>query len=207
MKLIKNRVIAAVISLNAFTIFPINSGLLIPAMASTDMLKPAPVLVMAENDLASGSISLSLTTKSTAGAVESEIVPGSIASAPSPAVTAAPVVSQPIPAPAELDQWFDSYGSAFNVDPNILKVIANCESHFNPNAASGPYGGMYQYLASTWSSTRNAMGLDPDPALRFSAEESIKTTAWKISVGGIGAWPHCSKKAIAVVGNPIKPGS
>jgi soluble lytic murein transglycosylase-like protein len=114
---------------------------------------------------------------------------------------AATVIEVPPPAtpisPDELTAYFVTYGDAFNVDPNILRSIAHCESTFRPNAQNGPYGGLYQYLASTWSSTRNAMGLDPDPNLRYDAEEAIKTTAWKISVGGIGAWPTCGKRALA----------
>jgi hypothetical protein len=35
------------------------------------------------------------------------------------------------------------------------------------------------------------MGLDSNPDLRFNADESIKTAAFKIAHGGIGAWPNC----------------
>lgn len=99
-------------------------------------------------------------------------------------------------APHELDGLFEKYGAQYGVDPQKLKVIAKCESGFNAGVQSknGLYGGMYQYLASTWSGTRKQMGENPDPALRFNAEEAIKTTAWKISKGGIGAWPVCGKK-------------
>jgi soluble lytic murein transglycosylase-like protein len=93
-----------------------------------------------------------------------------------------------------LDDLFAQYGNEYGVDPEKLKKIAYCESHYDPAAASGPYLGMYQYLASTWTSTRTAMGLNGDPALRANAEESIRTTAWKIAQGGIGAWPVCGKK-------------
>lgn len=98
-------------------------------------------------------------------------------------------------APTDLESVFNTYAEAFGIDSNILKGIAKCESGMNPGSIGGPYGGMYQYLASTWMSTRKAMGLDPNPDLRFDAEEAIKTSAWKISAGGIGAWPHCSKIA------------
>lgn len=90
-------------------------------------------------------------------------------------------------------EHFEQYSQAFNVDKTLLIKIAKCESGFRPDAASGPYLGMYQYLASTWSSTRKAMGENPDPALRTSPEEAIKTTAWKIAHGGQGAWPVCGK--------------
>jgi len=93
------------------------------------------------------------------------------------------------------DHLFDQYGSQFGVSPLTLKSIAYCESHFNPMAQSknGLYGGLFQYSASTWQSTRTAMGVDPNPALRFDAEQSILTSAYKIAAGGIGAWPHCGR--------------
>lgn len=96
--------------------------------------------------------------------------------------------------PTQLDGWFDEYAKAFGVEKRKLMAIAKCESHFNPGAVNGPYGGMFQYSASTWRSTRNSMGLDPDPALRFNAKESIHTTAFKIAHGGIGAWPVCGAR-------------
>ena len=100
---------------------------------------------------------------------------------------------QPIIAPEHLEPLFNQYATHFHLDPNMLKAISNCESHHNPGAASGPYGGMYQFSASTWSSTRTTMGHDPNPDLRFNAEESIKTAAFKIANGGIRAWPTCAR--------------
>lgn len=105
---------------------------------------------------------------------------------------------EPIAAPVNLDSWFRKYADEFGVDESLLKKIAKCESGFNPTAGSGQvpsagsYGGMFQYAASTWSSTRQQMDLDPNPDLRFNAEESIKTSAFKISRGGQSSWPVCS---------------
>jgi len=95
--------------------------------------------------------------------------------------------------PVELESLFDKYCGEYGLNKEMMKKIANCESHFNSQAVNGPYMGMYQFLASTWQSNRRAMGLDPDPNLRFNAEESIKTTAYKISRDGAGAWPVCGK--------------
>lgn len=140
----------------------------------------------AQDDLSAQTIALALQ--------EPELTPSPTPVVYKPAATPAPTrVPQPIPAPAELEQWFSTYAGAFGVNPDLLKTIARCESGFNPNSQGGIYGGMFQYSASTWSSTRNAMGLDPDPDLRYNAEEAIKTSAWKISAGGIGAWPHCGR--------------
>lgn len=91
------------------------------------------------------------------------------------------------------DQLFEKYASEYGVNPETLKRIARCESGFNPHAANGPYCGMFQFHASTWTSNRKAMGLDPDLSLRFNAEEAIKTAAFKISRDGTGAWPVCSQ--------------
>ena len=94
-------------------------------------------------------------------------------------------------AQSELDALFEKYGAEYGVDPNVLRSIAYCESTNNPAAVNGPYAGLFQFVTSTWVANRNAMGLDPDPALRFDAEEAIRTAAYKISRDGTGAWPVC----------------
>jgi soluble lytic murein transglycosylase-like protein len=92
------------------------------------------------------------------------------------------------------EAMFETYAAQFGVDKELLKQIAYCESHYNPGAVNGPYGGMYQYSASTWASTRNQMGLDPNPDLRFDGEQAILTSAFKIAAGGRRAWPVCAFK-------------
>jgi soluble lytic murein transglycosylase-like protein len=96
--------------------------------------------------------------------------------------------------PAELEVLWDKYSQQYGVDKTIMKEIARCESNFNSRAVNSSYGGMYQFSVGTWSANRKDMGLDPNPELRFNAEESIKTTAYKISRDGTGAWPVCGKK-------------
>lgn len=113
---------------------------------------------------------------------------------PEPTETLTP---SPTPQPAsvtaeQLDNWFKSYSGQYSVSEETLRKIAVCESRLNPNATWGPYAGMYQFATSSWTSTRNLMNLDPNPDLRFNAEESIKTAAFKMSVSGTGAWPSCS---------------
>lgn len=119
---------------------------------------------------------------------------------PIPTVTPRPITPKPIALePSALDALFAKYGAEYGVSPELLKRIAQCESGLRPEALSsnGLYGGLFQFVSSTWSSNRKAMGLDPDPALRFNAEEAIRTGAYKIARGGIGAWPVCGKKAVA----------
>ncbi|MCR4263603.1 MAG: transglycosylase SLT domain-containing protein [Candidatus Roizmanbacteria bacterium] len=106
---------------------------------------------------------------------------------PTSAVTISEIQTTPY------DAWFDQYSTVYNVDRQTLVKIARCESGFNPHAKNGPYDGMYQFHAGTWHSTRTAMGENPDVHLRNNPEESIKTAAWKIAHGGIGAWPVCGK--------------
>lgn len=98
----------------------------------------------------------------------------------------------------DFEHHFYHYADKYKLNPQKLITIARCESNFNSGvvSANGLYGGLFQYLASTWVSTRNHMGKDPDPGLRFDPEQAIHTTAFKISVGGIGAWPHCSRVAL-----------
>jgi soluble lytic murein transglycosylase-like protein len=92
------------------------------------------------------------------------------------------------------NELFRKYSEQFRVDASVLISIARCESGMRSTAINGPYLGLYQYLPTTWESTRNAMGENPDHALRINPEEAIKTTAWKIANGGIGAWPVCGKR-------------
>lgn len=116
---------------------------------------------------------------------------------PMPTITATPTpVPQPtetptISAPADLEPLFESVANQYGVDKNLLKKIAKCESNFNSTAKNGAYGGMYQYTESRWIENRNIMGLDPNPELRFNAEESMKTAAFFMVRGGISMWPSC----------------
>ena len=118
--------------------------------------------------------------------------------APNQAV--APVVHRVTNTPDELEQFFEQYASEYGISSETLKIIAKCESNFNAQIVSknGLYAGLYQYSAATWKSTRKQMGLEENPDLRFDAQEAIRTSAFKISRGGISAWPTCGKKAQAL---------
>jgi hypothetical protein len=95
---------------------------------------------------------------------------------------------------SDLDSWFTKYSQLYSIDKNTLKKIAFCESGLNPQAKNGIYGGLYQYSEQTWKTTRKSMSADDNPDLRFSAEESIRTSAFKISQQGISAWPNCGTR-------------
>ena len=111
---------------------------------------------------------------------------------PTPTPTIQPTPIAQAPSPADLENFFARYANEYGVDINMLKRIADCESHFNPAAINGPYGGMYQYTVTSWASKRIEMGLDVNPELRFNAEESIRTAAYTILHYGVGIWPSCS---------------
>lgn len=165
-----------------------------PSTLSTQVPQPTATRTLLQKELAETS---SEPKKSESSKTSSA---PKIESTPAPELVA-PEVTTPVAvataSPEELDPLFEKYATEYGISSATLKIIANCESRFNPNALSknGLYGGMFQFSASTWASTRKAMGLDENPELRFNAEEAIRTTAFKIANGGIGAWPHCGKKA------------
>ena len=118
---------------------------------------------------------------------------------PTPSLTPIPT---PTPTPSILPsaQPYDAislvskYAQEYGIDDHILFTIGQCESGFNPTSVNGPYGGIYQFHHSSWTSIRNSMGLDANPDLRFNPEESIKTAAFKMARDGTGAWPACSSR-------------
>lgn len=94
---------------------------------------------------------------------------------------------------SDLDSLFIKYANQQSINKDLLKKIAVCESNLNPSAVNGDYVGLFQYSSSYWTSMRKRMNLDGNPALRFHAEESIKTAAFTLATAGFAAWPHCSK--------------
>lgn len=103
----------------------------------------------------------------------------------------------PTPSPSELEVMFSAYASYYKVDRSLLRFICFCESRFNPKATNGKHAGLYQFNPTTWSATRKRMNHDPNPELRFNAEEAVKTAAFKIAREGSGAWVVCSRNFLA----------
>ena len=130
----------------------------------------------------------------------SEVVETAVA-LPSPTLVAEPT-STPTPlvepretpdvwSPPDQEPLFAKYAGQYSVDKNALERIANCESHFNPNAVNGIYVGMFQFAPGTWQSQRVAMEMDGDLELRKNVEESIRTAAFLVSRAGTGPWKRC----------------
>jgi hypothetical protein len=118
---------------------------------------------------------------------------------PTPKPTLTPTVT-PIPTfipytSEILEGWFSRYSDEYHCDKELLRKIAACESGFNATSfnAKHNYAGIYQFAESTWRVTRRQMGVDENPDLRFNPEEAIKTAAFKISRGGVGAWKNCAQ--------------
>ena len=109
---------------------------------------------------------------------------------PTPTITPTP---RPVIAPADLDELFKKYSSQYSIDYELLKRIAKCESGFSTGVSAHGYAGLFQFSEVLWTQTRNLLNQNPDPNLRFSAEESIKTAAFMLSQGHLGIWPNCAK--------------
>lgn len=102
----------------------------------------------------------------------------------------------PIPAPSfsseEVNGFIDRFAAQYAVDPNVLRYIATCESSFNPLAQNWGYAGLFQFGPTTWANLRKEIGEDPDPDLRFNAEEAAQTAAYALSQHETGIWPNCT---------------
>jgi hypothetical protein len=112
---------------------------------------------------------------------------------PTPTITPTPTVRVAPAAPDWIEGFITKYAAEYGVDAALIRRIAHCESGYGPGAdrEGGKYGGMFQYSVETWASDRAAMGLDGNPSLRYNAEESVRTAAFKISRGGQRAWAGC----------------
>ncbi len=112
---------------------------------------------------------------------------------PTPKPTPSPKPSPIINLPADLEEIFSKYSTAYSIDKELLKRIAFCESRLNPNAQTKDYAGLFQFEEGLWRSTRKLMGENEDPNLRLNAEEAVKTASFMISQGHLAKWPECSK--------------
>lgn len=106
--------------------------------------------------------------------------------------TPTPLVLPPPPAtPEQIHALIERFAAQYGVEVNLLRHIGVCESGLNPLAVNGPYVGIYQFSSSAWINNRKLMGEDTNPTLRYSAEESVQTAAYIISVGKSYLWPNC----------------
>lgn len=92
---------------------------------------------------------------------------------------------------SEINDFINRFSGQYGVDPNLIRHIALCESGFNSGAINGIYAGLFQFNSVSWKNIRAEMGEDPDPNLRFSAEECVQTASYSVSKGKGGMWPNC----------------
>lgn len=84
----------------------------------------------------------------------------------------------------------ERYATKYSVNPDFIDCILFRESSYRTDATNGSStaSGMGQFLLGTWKWMRGLMHDDPNPALRFDAEESIETLAWAVSKGYANHW-------------------
>lgn len=113
---------------------------------------------------------------------------------PTPRPTKKPTPT-PVPQPTftsqQINEFIDRFSSQYGVDPNVIRHMAICESGFRPFAKKLSYAGLFQFGPITWRNLRIKLGEDPDPDLRFNAEEAVQTAAYALSVGIKNIWPNC----------------
>ncbi|MGA2910658.1 MAG: lytic transglycosylase domain-containing protein [Candidatus Microgenomates bacterium] len=114
---------------------------------------------------------------------------------PTPKPTPKPTPT-PIPQPTftsqQINGFIDQFSSQYEIDPNVVRHIALCESSFNAFARQGVYAGLFQFGPATWRSIRAEMGLSTNINLRYNAEEAVRTAAYAISLGERFKWPNCN---------------
>ena len=111
---------------------------------------------------------------------------------PLPSPLPAPISSPPLLfKPEQIHGFIDQFSTQYNLDPNLLRHIAVCESGFNPLARNLTYSGLYQFSPNTWIKYRNLLNQDPDTDLRLNAQAAVQTAAYALSVGDSYIWPSC----------------
>ena len=120
---------------------------------------------------------------------------------PKPTATSTPT---PVPTPTPMPQpsfteeqingFIERFSSQYSIDPNELRHIALCESGLNPFAYNSGYAGLFQFGSTTWRGYRNGLNEDPNPELRFNAEEAVQTASYALSLGKRHIWPNCVPK-------------
>lgn len=129
-------------------------------------------------------IPIEVQSKQTVKATVVEVEPVKIAEIPETPATKTPVPSK------DTVSLIYQYAALYHVDPKIPLAIAKCESGYNPKAQNkySSASGTFQFINSTWVSTRKQMGEDPSLSLKLDPEQGVKTGVWKIANGGISAW-------------------
>jgi len=178
--------------------YPINNNVQFD-LTYNDLVQKQPKIAAVEGNPA---LEPNPTSKPIKMASATEYIKSAPTSTPTSTPTTTPepkVLPEVSNAPHSVIDHIVTYSEAYGVTTDIMIEIARCESGFRENAVNGPYAGIFQFTSSTWQSNRRAMGEDPNPDLRFNAEEAAKTAAFKMNRDGYGAWPACSRKALSLL--------
>lgn len=161
-----------------------------PAPTATPTSKPTPTKTPTPTTFRSAAPTAPTATNTPIPTVAPTQTP---TSAPTPTPTLQPPTSTPVQT-TNLYDLTNIYAAQYGVDPNTLRYIIQCESGFNPAATSpnGLYAGLFQFSAGTWTSYRNLLGKNSDPALRYAAEDAIQTGAYAYSLTHGSIWPNCT---------------
>jgi hypothetical protein len=196
------------VTFNVIAIAQVSAQQPTPPVIQPEVANPTPTIYMAQEQISIPPANLlsptptifkqqkafAASTQSTQNVLPTATpVPPTAIPIPTDIPTATPTPSpQPIiTTTTDLETLFSKYSAQYSTSEDELKKIASCESGQRADAQNGDYLGMYQFAASSWSSTRTAMGLDPNPDLRTNAGEAIKTAAFMLSRGEQNAWPNC----------------
>lgn len=97
---------------------------------------------------------------------------------PRPAVAAPPA---PPPPPGSIEAIIRAAAARWNVSGDWMVKIARCESGLNPRAynPSGPYYGLFQFLASTFRGNGGTDIWDPNQQAEITAKMLAHGQAWQ----------------------------
>lgn len=98
---------------------------------------------------------------------------------------------QPSFSPEEIHGFIDEFSQKYNLDSNLLRHIAVCESGFNPSAKNLSYAGLFQFSPNAWAHYQNLLNLEPDPDTRYNAKISVQTASYVLSINQAYIWPNC----------------
>lgn len=143
-------------------------------------------------------ISITPTIEPSPTASESVVLAMTVTTSPSatPTRLKTPTPTKVTPTPTrassqEINGFIERFAQQYGVDPNVIRHMALCESGFNSSATNSKYVGLFQFDATSWKNIRKMMGEETDPDLRYSAEESVQTACYAISIGKRRMWPNC----------------
>lgn len=90
------------------------------------------------------------------------------------------------PVPNTVPELIVYWSQYYHLDPDRMTRIAECESHFDPNAGRGKsHFGVYQFLSTTYAANHAAAGAGPD---LWNPSDNIRTAAYMQSIGQQWQW-------------------